>query len=381
MKQEKHYFRLIQFLSYLSFGLFMTNLIPFMDKLGYDSYQRGFVLSGYALCNIILQLVLGLVSDRKNTLKWPVVASFLLFGFSVAYLFLNQPTYLPLLLIGSLAGGLLNSLCGLEDTWIIGINDDFRAALSRIKAFGSLGWTVGSLLSVLIIRRIGYTGAGLLIFGLALTCAMVSWGRPDVEEVVDKPETKTGDLLRLFKLRNYVLLLMTLFLLYGMVVANTSLVVDKMIALKASDLEISLKWAMGSLLEIPMYLICMTLVNRWGARTMLMVSSLVSSVQFVLFGLAPTSWLIVLICLLQVFTTPVILVTSKLLISQMVPKHLQHSGQLLALSFYMGGSSLIIPLLSGSLGKALGFSPALLVFSLMGVLPMIILSFLKKAEP
>ena len=171
---------------------------------------------------------------------------------------------------------------------------------------------------------------------------------------------------------------MILFSLYAMVVANTSLVVDKMLFLEASRIEISLKWGMGAVLEIPMYLFNMHFINKYGALAMLKASVVVSALQFLLFALAQHSFLIVLICTLQVFTTPIILISSKWLIADLIPPHLSSSGQLLALSLYMGLSSLFIPLLSGVMGLNLGYSLSLALFSLFGLLAFVVCLFLEK---
>ncbi|MEX2784772.1 MFS transporter [Streptococcus sp. H49] len=379
MKRKKEIFALVQFFSYISFGLCMTLLIPFMAELGYNSYQRGYALSGYAVLNILLQLIFGYLSDKWGTAKWINLMSMLVFVLAAVRLFAGrEPSFVILLGLVSITGGFLNSLCGLEDTWIIGINYYFRKSLSTLKAFGSIGWALGSMGGGLLLHYFGYRGIGLLIAGLGSLVLVLMIFLPDIEKFNKKTVVSGKDLIGLFQIKAYIILLLILFFLYAMVVANTSLVVDKMLFLGASSIEISLKWGMGAVLEIPMYLFGMHFIDKYGALGMLKVSAVISSLQFLLFALVNHSSLIVLICVLQVFTTPIILISSKWLIAELIPSYLNSSGQLLALSLYMGLSSLLIPLLSGVLGLNLGYSVSLALFSLFGVLAFIFCLFFEK---
>ncbi|MEX2805564.1 MFS transporter [Streptococcus sp. H31] len=379
MKRKKEIFVLVQFFSYISFGLCMALLIPFMAELGYNSYQRGYALSGYAVLNILLQLIFGYLSDKWGTAKWINLMSMLVFVLAAVRLFAGrEPSFVILLGLVSITGGFLNSLCGLEDTWIIGINYYFRKSLSTLKAFGSIGWALGSMGGGLLLHHFGYRGIGLLIAGLGSLVLVLMIFLPDIEKFNKKTVVSGKDLIGLFQIKAYIILLLILFFLYAMVVANTSLVVDKMLFLGASSIEISLKWGMGAVLEIPMYLFGMHFIDKYGALGMLKVSAVISSLQFLLFALVNHSSLIVLICVLQVFTTPIILISSKWLIAELIPSYLNSSGQLLALSLYMGLSSLLIPLLSGVLGLNLGYSVSLALFSLFGVLAFIFCLFFEK---
>ncbi|AXQ77735.1 MFS transporter [Streptococcus chenjunshii] len=379
MNKKRDIFALVQLFSYISFGLCMTALIPFMADLGYNSYQRGYALSGYAVLNIVLQLIFGYLSDKWSTAKWITLVSMLIFVLAAARLFTwEEPSFFLLLGLVSISGGFLNCLCGLQDTWAIGINPYFRKKLSILKAFGSVGWALGSMGGALFLPKFGYRGIGLLIAGLGFWVLVMMFFLPDIAKF-DKKSTVSGkDLIGFFRIKAYIMLLLILFSLYAMVVANTSLVVDKMLFLEASRIEISLKWGMGAVLEIPMYLFSMRFINKYGALAMLKASAVVSALQFLLFALAQHSFLIVLICILQVFTTPIILISSKWLIADLIPPHLSSSGQLLALSLYMGLSSLFIPLLSGVMGLNLGYSLSLALFSLFGLLAFVLCLFLEK---
>lgn len=374
----KALFMSIQFITYVTYGICMANLIPYLDTLGYNAIERGYILSAYAVSNIVLQILLGYLSDKFNTIKSIVMTLFCFYAFTSLMVYTGiVSNYIALLLTVSISVGGLNTLCGMQDTWIMLVGSVYADSLSVMKAFGSIGWAIGSLISSAIISVLGYAGIGwVILIGISLTVAL-AWQVPDSEKEISDDKVTMRDLTRLFKINEYVLLIIALFLMYGLIVVNTTLVVDKMLSLQASNFHITLKWAMGSLLEIPMYLLCMPLIKRYGSMKLLLFSTIVLIVQFVLFALSTSVSQIILITLLQIFTTPIILVTSKRVINQIVPRFLKSSGQMVALSTFMGGSSLLVPVLNGYLTKSIGINNALFLYVIFGVISLVILILLK----
>ncbi|CQR23717.1 major facilitator superfamily sugar transporter [Streptococcus varani] len=367
MKKEKIGFAGLQLLAYITFSLCMSNFIPYMAQMGYSSLERSYALSAYAVLTILLQLFFGFLSNAFQTSKWISLVSLFLLGFFASLLFgLNQDSLVLVVLLVGFCGGLVNSLCSLIDTWIMGVNLTMAENLSRLKVFGSIGWTLGSLSSTLLINYFGFKGITLAV--LTFTLGILSFSRrlPDsCHQRRKDPETVSA--VNLIKNKPYLFLVFILFLLYGLVVANTGIVVDKMLALEASQFEISLKWAMGSLLEIPMYFYSMKLIHKYGNQHLLLLSSAIFVLQFLGFSLAQGSLYIVLFSSLQALTTPIILITSKFLIAELVPVNLQSSSQMIAMSIYMGGSSLLTPLISGYLGSWLGFNLTLALYAFLAL--------------
>lgn len=318
--------------------------------------------------SIVFQLVFGYFSDKYQTIKIISFLSVILYLIISFYLYDDSTTFFLFhLIVISMIGGLNNSLVSLFDMWVMGINRDIRNSLSFIKGFGSLGWALGSLSAVYIIKLFDYLGLKLSIIALVVVLLLLVYSLPDIEKPDTKVNIKLKSVVRLFKNYEYVVLVVSLLLMYSLIIANVGLVVDKMIDLGASDLEISLKWVMGSLLEIPMYLAGGYLFNKIRPIRLLQFSSLVLVIQFVLFAYAFNSIQIILISVLQIFTTPIIMVASKLIIYEIVPKGLINSSQLIALSVFTGLPSLIIPLIAGYSAVSIGFDKTLLMLSIVGI--------------
>ena len=356
-KAIKFKFIIFYFFSYIIFAFASTKFTPFLSKLGYSAFERGIILSSYAITNILFQLLFGVLADKYQTMKKIVLISLSVYGIASVIMFSTESaTFIIYLLLVALSGGLLNTCCSLYDTWIIGCGDNINNYLSFIKTFGSIG-----LIVVLLIINI------LLL--------------PDIEKINKKINVTNKDIIELLKDKKYILLVCILFLLYSMVVANNCTVIDKMIALNATNSQISLKWSLQSLLEIPTYLAGSYLLKKYSSLNLLKLSAIMITVQFLLFALTNDSNIIIILCVFQVFSTPLILITSKRLIFEVSPKKLRSSSQLIALSIFMGGSSLIIPTVAGFLSINIGYNYTLMVLSLFGCLAyclIVLLNYLQE---
>lgn len=364
----KLHFIIFYILSYGIFSFSSTKFTPYLSEIGYSAFQRGIILSGYAAATIIMQLLFGILSDRYQTMKKIVVVCLCVYGIASAILFSTQNAAIAVyFVLVSLSGGLLNSCCGLYDTWVLGCCEEIRRNLSFIKAFGSIGWAVGSMAASYIISLYSYRGLGISIIIITVLSLLNLAVLPDIDRIAEKSKLTADDFKQLMKNRRYVLLILILFLMYSMVIANNCTVIDKMIDLHASDAQISMKWSLQSLLEIPTYLTGAYLLARFSGLKLLRLSSVMLTIQFVLFAMAKNPALIIGGSVLQLFSTPIILVASKMLILEIAPEKLKSSSQLIALSIFTGASSMLIPVVAGFFSERIGFNITLGCVAVLGI--------------
>ena len=319
-KDYKINFAVFYILSYAIFSFASTKFTPYLSDIGYSAFQRGFILSGYAAATIILQLLFGVLSDRYQTVKKLVVVSLCVYGVVSALLFATENAAIAVcFVLVSLSGGLLNACCGVFDTWILGCREEIRKNLSFIKTFGSIGWAIGSMAASLIISLFSYRGLGISIAVIVVLALLNLVVLPDIDRIEARSKLSLTDFRQLMLDRRYMLLVVILTLMYSMVIANNCTVIDKMIDLQASDAQISMKWTMQSLLEIPTYLAGSYLLARFGGLKLLRLSSVMLTLQFVLFAWAGSPSVIIGASALQLFSTPIILIASKMLILEIAP--------------------------------------------------------------
>lgn len=219
----------------------------------------------------------------------------------------------------------------------------------------------------MIISLFSYRGLGISIAAITILSLLNLIVLPDIEQLEEKSKISLHDFKQLMTNSQYVLLVVILFLLYSMVIANNCTVIDKMIDLHASDAQISLKWSLQSLLEIPTYLAGSYLLARFSGLKLLRLSSVMTTFQFILFALAKNPSVIIGASVLQLFSTPIILVASKMLILEIAPDKLKSSSQLIALSIFSGGASLIVPVAAGFFSEHIGFNLTLGCVAALGI--------------
>ncbi len=363
------YFRLFYFISYLSFAFVMTNYTPFLSGLGYDEMQRGILLSSYAITTILFQVIFGVISDIKQSVKRIIIISIGLYTLTACLLYNQTEKLLGLhILLIALSGGLLNANCGMFDTWVINISEEYKKSLSFIKAFGSIGWALGSVGASYIISIISYKGMALALLALSVLMFFNMKILPDIDKVEKKKKVSLGEILKIFSNKKYTLLVFILLLMYSVVVANNCTVVDKLIKLGASRGEISLKWFTQSLVEIPTYIMGGIILKRFNSYNILKISCLAITIQFILFSICNNVRDMIILNIFQLFSTPLILISSKKIIDEISDKNIKGSSQLIAMSIFTGLSSMIVPAIAGTLTMKVGIDLTLLLEGLLGVI-------------
>lgn len=380
--RKQKYFHIFSYiLLYMAFSFGMTQFTPFLSKLGYDSMQRGILLSSYAVTTIIFQMLFGFLCDKYGTVKKFMVAALVIYVIST-YLFYNQETqfFVYHMIVIAFSGGLINTSCGLYDTWILESNEYLRKRLSFIKTFGSIGWAIGSVILSSIISKFGYVGVSNGILILCIFSLGFLHFTNDVNKCNDNniEKAKLSDVKELILNKKYNLLVIILFLMYCVIITNNTAVVDKMLSIGANDLQIGYKWSIQSIIEIPTYLFGSYFLRRFNHYFLLKVSAVSLTIQFVLFGISSSITQIIILSAIQMLTTPLLMITSKTLIYELTSEKMKSTGQLFALSIFTGLSSLLVPTCAGIITRF--FNPSITLFATasLAALAFILINVLKK---
>lgn len=380
-KKQEYLFILLNVFTYIAFSFAMTQFTPFLSKLGYDSMERGLLLSSFAVMTIILQMLFGFLSDKYRTVKKLMIVVLVIYAMS-AYIFFTKEVqnFTYHIIAIAISGGLLNTSCGLSDTWILASNEYLRKRLSFIKAFGSIGWAVGSVILPTIIYKFGYKGVSNSILILCILSLSLIYLIQDVHKIHNENIEKVtvDDIKGLIFNKKYSLLVFILFLMYCVVVTNNITVVDKMLELGASDLQIGYKWSIQSLIEIPTYIFGSYFLRRFNHYFLLKVSAVALTIQFVLFGLCSSVIGIVILSGFQILTTPLLLITSKTLIFQLSSEKMRSTGQLYAMSIFAGVSSLVVPVCAGMITRNFNVNVTLLIAASLSAIACALIDILRK---
>ncbi|KAF0226476.1 MAG: major facilitator superfamily transporter [Erysipelotrichaceae bacterium] len=374
-------FMMIFLFAYAAFAVSNTQILPFMTQIGYTPSQRGLILSGSALVAMIGQFLFGYLCDKYKTVKKMFYLSTILFIILVYWAYsVTQVAFFFHLISISLMSGFFRILFGLLDSWTIERDPILRKNFGVIRAFGSIGWIIGSPLTVWALSKGGYGALGLNVAILSIITLLLGYKVGDAQKVAHQQPIKLVDVKQLLKTKQYVVLLMILLIVNIAMAADAYTVVDKIIKLNGSASDISNKWVIQAISELPLFFLGSLLYKRFSAKTLLMVGIFMFVLRFLLSAFATSVNQLVMIASLQLFTFPLVLLSSKLLVDMETPGHLKSTGQLLGMAVYMSFSALVSPLISGFMVDWVGTNNTLIFFGLLCVIPLL-LSLWYKTMP
>lgn len=348
MKNKTVLFSILYLITYIAYGFSASQIIPYLTTLGFDAMQRGVIISVSSIVAIVLQIVIGYLSDRFKTIKKFMILGLLLYGIfaTLVYQFPISQFIISLILV-SLMTGFFNLNFGFMDSFVLESGEKTRKLYSFIRAFGSLGWAIGCMIVSIVINRLGYQKIGLIVLIIVLISISISFLIEDVINVDNNESITMTDYISLVSQKPYVILVIILFLINATQTLNTYAVVDKMIYVGADASHIGIRSSIQGLIEIPVFVFGVYISSKLKPIRMLQISCLAFAVQFILFGLSTNPIQMVSLTVLQILTYPMLIMSQRNLLYRLSPNGLKTSGQLFAQSVAVSGSALLIPFLSG----------------------------------
>ena len=365
--------------SYAAGAIGTTQTIPYLVSMGFEGVQKGIILSGMAISTLVTQFLFGYLSDKFKGCRWFFLISFGIFFVGDVVLFgFRWPQFWYLLAMISLTGGIARTWQGLEDTWVLQI-DETKPVYSRIHAWGALGWALGSWAAAILLNWLDFPVIAVLVFFSSGAALYFAWNQEDAKRASGKV-VKLADLKELVKNKAYILQVLILLVLFGMGTADMYIVVDKVMAIGGTSFHVGAKWGLQSLMEIPILLVGDKLMKKYDPANLMLGASVLFGVRFVVYSLIQNPWWMIAAAIFQMVTFPIIIISSKLMIDEIISEKLKSSGQMAAMSVYMGISLLVMPVFCSSLSEAIGCDPALLVVAAFALVAIVLILIFKKVR-
>ena len=365
------------FLAFFVFSYVSTQLIPFLKEHAFSLEQRGIVLALVAVIATIGQIVFGLLCDRYHQMKRFLLIGYLILAVSALAMVLSSgDLFAYLLLVCAMVGGFAKIMQGLTETYLFQLD---QQNYPKLRAAGALGFTVGAIAAGQIVSL---TSFPMLAIGLLIVSVLWLFCFRKLQDVRIESNYSLKEIKKLFRNRRYLAFVFVFFMIYLFCNGDQYIVVDKMVALKASHDVIAIKWAVQSIMEVPLLLGANRLLKKVNAYTLLLVAVVMYGIKFFLYGFAQDPYFIIGITFLQVVTLPIVALVSKLIIEDICESSLRSSAQLFALAIFVGLSGLLTPLISSALIDWLGYDLTLYVFAAANLAPFaFLIGFRKKLKP
>ena len=362
----------MNFLAFFAISMVNTQMIPFLSKLGYTVVQRGYILAANAVVAIVGQFLFGYLCDRFQRVKVFFLAAYLLLTASSFAMFLvEHQTFWYHLFTVALMGGMVKVIMGLDETWMLEVDQE---NYGRLRASGALGLTIGSPIAGFLVHRFHYTS---VLISLGIVSVILCWLIIKAKDADKKKgeRIKMESVQQLLKNRGYLLLVFIYLLVYMIGTADQYVVIDKMLDIGGNSTAVGIKWALQSFMEVPLFLFSAKILARFQTKTLLYFGTLMYGIKFLLYGISFQPWMIIFTAELQLVKIPIIMLTSKVLIKEITPEKLFSSAQMFAMAVFIGVSGLITPLITSYLSKAFGYDWTLYIVAAFSIIPLLLIFY------
>ena len=371
------------FVYFMSNGLLLPFINIYFEKLGFNGAQIGQINSVALIGSMFLTPLWGIICDKTRRYKSMIGLSILL-TFVITYVFSKQTVY-PLVLITSIFMVSIRSCTmPISDSVCVTYCNEQQRDYGVLRAIGSFGYVVGSVVITKIAEMFGMDGPLFLIYLMALFIAMVILiPYPNVEmnkeAKSDKKQSSLfNDLKSLIKNKNYIFILV--------LAVFTNVVMDSAGGYVGNHLVTTLKLSsssMGTYLlfavvpEIFFILVVSRLIRTYGYKKVYAITCLSQILRGVIYALTSSFPIFLLTSLCHMFMTGIASVGHIQYINRSVPVRYVTTAITFYMSFYMIASALFTQIF-GIVYDQLGSRYIFLLLALMSAIALVIVLTTKR---
>ncbi|WP_432403131.1 MFS transporter [Wukongibacter sp. M2B1] len=369
-----NHFQYIYFVFYFTIAIFSAFTIPYLNSLNFSNTEVGFMMSLLYLSGVVGQSLTGYACDLKGTIK-KVFFLWMIFLATSVFIFFKLDSYIGLIVFISIIGCFQSSVFALLDSWVMESHEIVKNTFGPIRAFGSIGWGISTLIVGKMIDKLGWGIIGKLYIVFTFILLLISYRARDAKHDVHDMDTDpiTFESLKILqKNRKYISLLVIFFLLYFSFHAIGMFSVILIDDFGGTKTHIGLFWLLTALSEVPILLNAKKLMKKLKPSFLLIVSSFFFFLRTLLTAFTNSVISIILLSLLQILSFSILIFISKYLIDDVSPSHLKTSSQTIATAFSSGLSGIIAFNLSGYLADKIGTKNMLFFVSSLCIIAFIL---------
>lgn len=362
------------YLLYFMFSALPSGMLtPLLSSLGYSSQEIGFLFSMGAISGILISALISRFADRFRKLKPFVLLSLIVSMIVIGTLFQAQAPSLLCFLSGIAATALSRLISSLLDSWALESDEAIRIHYGAIRAFGSIGFAIGLGVLVQFVTRSGYQAIfpiSMILGGLLVILLSLTHDVKPAPQAWQKPKLKS-----LFTLE-YGLWILIFFFVFFVIGVEDMTITMKMLELGASPSQIAWFYSAQALFELPLFFFGARLMRRYGAKKLLVLAIVALATKMFLFAAINQVSAMLGLSMIQFFTFPLIMITSKAIVYQASDPAQKISGQVIGVALYGNLSGILAPLLIGAFVKFSSASLALVALGGLLGIPLVIIVIL-----
>lgn len=374
MVSNTRHFKILYFFFYFTIAIFSGFTVAYLNSLGFNATQVGFFMSLLYFFGFLGQSITGYICDLKNTIKkvfflWMIFLATLIFFFFKIHVPVKQAIFI------SMIGFFQSSVFALLDSWVLESNEGIKNNFGPIRAFGSIGWGISTLIVGRIIDKFGWNIVGVLYIVFASIVLIITYNTKDAKHEnheKDGSDLTITTLKQLLKNKRYIQLITIFFLLYMSFHAVGMFSVILIENFGGNKADIGLFLLVAAFSEVPILLNAKRLMKRLNLPLLLVISSTFFLIRTLLTAFSNSVFSIILLSTLQMFSFSIFVFIAKYLIDEVSPDNLKTSSQTIAMAVSGGLSGIISLNVSGYLADKLGIQNLLFILTSLCAIALIL---------
>jgi PPP family 3-phenylpropionic acid transporter len=366
--------RVLYFLYFAAFGIFVTYIDIYFRSLGYSGVQIGWINSVLALVAIGAGPVWGLLSDRHGAVR-PYLAAAVI-GTAVVAFGISRIHALALMLPAAAFFSFFRQpLLPLLDSSTMQVIRSRPEMYGRQRAWGTLGFILTTWGFGLLLARAGLIWLFAGYIGILLLMLVVIRLMPGSAALPDPP--RWSSLAVMLRDREWRLLSGSIVILGIGDFSMHHFLGIHIKELGSNEALVGIVASLGALAELPVFFWGAPLLRRFGPWRLLLFACSVSALRLFLYGIMPTASWAVPISLLNSVTFGVFWIAGVAYVDRLAPANMKATSQGL-LYTAMGVGGVLGGPISGSIFDSLG---ANWLFIASGVMALGAFGLLSLARP
>jgi len=358
-----------------AFGFFALSgargfLVAFLEYIGYSASMIGAVVSLSAAFGIAGQFLFGFLCDKFGRIKPFYFVLMLATLVSVFLIYIVRPPIEVMFIAFAIMGVSVSTCVQLVDSWILESGEAIKQRYGVARGASSFGWATGLMVLGSFIVAFGYEVLPIVSLVFVMIAFALAYSQPDAKKSKSDKKISIKSVKELFANYRYIHLLITTFMIYGVISAEWILN-----GIKAAQLTTPVLFGVFfgilAMSEAPFFTVFQRMGRRFRLEYIFIFGIAMYVVRITLMGLAPNIWVMMLIAFTNAIAYAPCYICTKLLIDAEIPQHLKTTGQLIAAAVFTGISGIIFPVAMGFIVDAFGLNFAFFALAAFAVLPFI----------
>ena len=348
------------FVFFASVASFAPYLVPYFQSLNFTGAQIGFLTAVPPLIILFMAPFWTKLADTTNRHKL-IMGISLFISTSGLILFSQANTFLAVLGVAILFNVFSAPILAFANSAAVFMLGTEKELYGRLRLGGTIGFgitatIVGALVEDNGIKLAFWIAAGLFFIGFLISLKLLyrNEDSKDTDEDKNQSQGEGQSISTLLKNPRWLLFLTLAFTGGVALTTGSNYFFPFMKEIGASQTTMGLALSIGTIVEIPVLLFSNLLIRRFKAYGVLVFSTFMTGLRFILFALAADPAAVMVIQILNGFTFPLLSVAGVAYADENAPEALRSTAQGLFNAALMGVGAAVGGFISGLLLETIG---------------------------